>query len=76
MPPVVFSLWIQVVFPSRPFVVATVCRSSQAMFPEPPGALCVRAASTELLLLNCHTGSPVAKFRKCVPTGFGEPVVL
>ena len=47
-PPVVLSLWIHVVCPSRPGLVSTACRSSQAMFPVPPGALCVRAASTEL----------------------------
>jgi len=35
-----------------------------------------RAASTELPFFNCHTGRPVAKFRKWVPIGFGTPVVL
>ena len=33
------------------------------MFPVPPGADAVRAASTELPSLSCHTGRPVAKFR-------------
>ena len=46
------------------------------MLPVPPDALCVRAASTELPPLNCHTGSPVEKLRKWVPTGFGAPVVF
>jgi hypothetical protein len=46
------------------------------MFPAPPGAVCVRAASTELPSFNCQTGRPVAKFRKWVSIGFGTPVVL
>jgi hypothetical protein len=46
------------------------------MFPVPPDADCVRAASTEVPDFSCQTGRPVAKFRKCVPTFFGAPVVL
>jgi hypothetical protein len=46
------------------------------MFPVPPDTVTVRAASTELPSFNCHTGRPVAKFKKWVPIGFGTPVVL
>src|SRR5215218_3813593 len=45
------------------------------MFPAPPDAVAVRAASTELPSSALHTGRPVAKFRKCVPIGFGAPDV-
>src|SRR5215213_3821782 len=45
------------------------------MFPGPPDAVAVRAASTELPSSALHTGRPVAKFRKCVPIGFETPDV-
>jgi hypothetical protein len=46
------------------------------MFAIPAGTVTVRAASPELPSRIRHTGRPVAKFRKWVPTRFATPVAL
>ena len=46
------------------------------MLPGGAGTETVRAASTELPSWNRQTGRPVAKFRKCVPTGCSSAGLL
>src|SRR6478735_5872008 len=46
------------------------------MFAEPAGTVTLRAASTKLPSLNRHTGRPLAKLRKCVPSALGDPFAL